>query len=401
MRSFAWRAYAADGTLRTGRSVAQDRAELSRRLRSEGLFPERIDAQDGMGGRLRRPRRLDADMQAVFARQMAVLLSAGLPVEGALAAVQTAGGAGPIDAVSARVRALVQEGAPLSEALVRGSAGFAPFVTSAIAAGEASRDLAASMETVAAHLEGRRTERTALATAVLYPAFVAAVSLVVCAVLMTTVAPELSAMFEATGRPLPPLTAGMLAATDWAFRNAVLIAGSAAALAVGAVLLLRRPAVRDRWDGLLLRLPLAGRLMRGDAAAQYLGTLALVLGSRQPAVEGVRSATGVLSVTRFRLESAEVVAAIEGGASLSRALARASFLPPVALQLVEAGEMSARVAPMTERAAALIETMLVNDRKRIAALIDPLLMMLVGAFVLVVVLSVLLPIFDMQAAISP
>ena len=340
-------------------------------------------------------------MQAVFARQMAVLLSAGLPVEGALAAVQTAGGAGPIDAVSARVRALVQEGAPLSEALVRGSAGFAPFVTSAIAAGEASRDLAASMETVAAHLEGRRGERTALATAVLYPAFVATVSLVVCAVLMTTVAPELSAMFEATGRPLPPLTAGMLAATDWAFRNAALLAGSAAALAVGAVLLLRRPAVRDRWDGLLLRLPLAGRLMRGDAAAQYLGTLALVLGSRQPAVEGVRSATGVLSVTRFRLESAEVVAAIEGGASLSRALARASFLPPVALQLVEAGEMSARVAPMTERAAALIETMLVNDRKRIAALIDPLLMMLVGAFVLVVVMSVLLPIFDMQAAISP
>ncbi len=401
MKSFSYRAYTADGSKRSGMIVAEDRGDAASQLRKDGLFPESIEIQATAGGSFtRRARRLDNDMQAVFARQMAVLLSAGLPVDDSLAVIRSAKGTGAMDQVATRLRALVREGAPLSEALDQGQAGFAPYVVSAVRAGEASRDLTAVFEAIADHLETRRTDRTALATALIYPAFVAAVSLIVCAILMVTVAPELAAMFEATGRPLPPLTAFMLGATDWIAGHAVPLVGIGAAAITGIPLLLRRPKLRDRWTGFLLRLPVVGRLMTLEAATQYLRTLSLVIGSRQPVVEGVRNATDVLSVSKFRDEGNRVTEAIGAGAALSQALARTSFIPDVAQQLVEAGEKSARVAQMTERAALLVETWLINDRKRLATLIDPMLMMLIGVFVLTIVLSILLPIFDMQSAIQ-
>ena len=401
MKSYAWRAYTAEGKLKTGLSVASDPVEVSTKLRADGLFPEEITEQAIGTAHRRLVKRLDADMQAVLARQLAVLIDSGLPVDDALSIVQGERGNSAINAVASRARALVREGAPLSEALEAGQSGFPPFVISAIRAGEASRDLASILDTIATHLETRRSEKAVLATALIYPAFVATVAMLVCGILMVTVAPQLADMFEATGRPLPPLTAFMLGATDWIIRNSVGLIAIFAAIAVGVPVLLRRPSVRAEWDRLLLSMPLFGRFMRQQAAAQYLRTLALVISSRQPVLEGVRNATDVLRVDLFREESRNVTAAIEGGSSLSAALAVSTFIPPVALQLVEAGEKSARLAQMTERAAMLIEASLANERKRVATLIDPLLMMLIGVFVLTIVLSVLLPIFDMQSAIQP
>ncbi|MGV6848425.1 MAG: type II secretion system F family protein [Marinibacterium sp.] len=406
MKSFAYRAYTSTGKLRSGTLVAEDQTDASQRLRKDGLFAEDIreeihpEKRAGSAAPLLGKRGLDTDLQALFARQMAVLLGSGLTVDAALQAIRSAGGARLMTDAATRVRALVLEGAPLSEALETGGTGFPAYVTSAVRAGEASRDLVTVFETIADHLESRRGDRAALATALVYPAFVAVASCIVCGILMVTVAPELAAMFEATGQPLPGLTVFMLGATDWIGTHAVLLGGLAVFMLVGTPLALRRPVVRDRWHNWLLRLPVVGRLMSLEAAAQYLRTLALVVASRQPVVDGVRSATSVLNIQKFRDESARVTTAIETGASLSAALANTTFIPGVARQLVEAGERSARVARMTERAAALVETWLVNDRKRLATLLDPALMMLIGAFVLIVVLSVILPIFDLQSGIA-
>ncbi|SIS95405.1 general secretion pathway protein F [Roseivivax lentus] len=401
MKSFTWRAYTGDGKLKTGLDIASDRSEVSSKLKAEGLFPETID--EDVKGRLPRGRRkrLDGDMQAVLARQLAVLIESGLPVDEALSVAQSASGTGAIDVAVRQTRALVREGAPLSEALEQAQTGFPSYVISAIRVGEASRDLAAVLDTVASHLETKRADRAVLATALIYPAFVAIFAFFVCGILMVTVAPQLAAMFEATNRPLPGITRFMLGATEWIARNYVVLLSGLLGLIVGIPLLLRHSPIRDRWHRALLTLPIVGSLLRQDAAARYLRTLALVIGSRQPVIEGARYATDVLAIRDFRMESERVTQAIESGSRLSAALALTSFVPPIALQLVEAGEKSARVAQMTERAALMIETGLANDRKRIATLIDPMLMLLIGAFVLTIVLSVLLPIFDIQGAIQP
>ena len=400
MRTFRYIAFTNEGRRRTGVVVAEDEADASAMLRRDGLHPESVSpgTESVAGGRRRK---LDRDLQAVLARQLAVLLSAGLPADAAMEAVRASGGSRRMDLVAARARAEILAGAPMSEALRTGGANFPPYVFSAIRAGEVSRDLAGSFETIADHLETRGNERAQLATALVYPVFVAVVALLVCGILMVTVAPELAQMFAATGRPLPPLTRTMLAVTGWVQSNALALAVGIGAVVVAVPLLLRLPAVRDGWHRVLLSLPVLGRLATLNAAAQYLRTLALVVASRQPVVEGAESASELLTIRRFREEAEQASRQIRAGASLSAALAQTSFVPPVARQLVEAGEKSARLGRMTDRAAVLVESWLATGRKRLATFLDPALMMIIGGFVLTVVLSVLLPIFDLQSAIGP
>jgi len=165
-------------------------------------------------------------------------------------------------------------------------------------------------------------------------------------------------------------------------------------------LALMRPAFRDAWGTLLIRLPVYGRLKRLETAAEYLRTLALLVASRETADQSVRAAAAVLRLGRHRAEGATVHEAVLRGDRLSDALRHLSVIPPVCLQLIAAGEASTRTAAMTERAAGLIERWLESDTKRITALMEPILMLFVSGFVLVIVLGILLPIFDLQAVVT-
>ncbi|MBY5935521.1 type II secretion system F family protein [Tateyamaria omphalii] len=409
MNAYGYTAFTEGGKKRSGTIIAETETHASGQLRQKGLFVSELVLQDrapaagstGLWRRLRqRKTRLTPDLQVVFTRQMAVLLAAELPAEAALEAVRE-GGHPALDAVAAGARAALMDGAPLSEALSDSGSGFAPYYIASVRAGETAGDLDAVFSELADHLETRSTSRAEIASALIYPAFVAAVSFLVCAILMVSVAPEIVAMFELSGRPLPDITRVVLAISDWIRDNAVPIGAVLAALVAGGVVTALVPHLRQRRDTMLLRLPMVGRLMRVSAAVQYLRTLALVLGSRQSVLSAAENAAQVLDIPILRAQADAVGAAIRQGETLSRALDRLSIIPPVARQLISAGEASVRLARMTERAAVLVENGLNTERKRIAALLEPLLMMVVGGFVLVIVLAVLLPIFDLQAVVSP
>lgn len=404
MKAFGYTAYTDAGKRRRGTVVAETEAQATRQLLDKGLYVSdltaRGTARQKTGPNLRFRGRLNSDLQAVLTRQMAVLLTADLPVESALDAVRASGDNTAMESVAARAKVALMEGQPLSDALEHSGAGFARYYIAAIRAGEQAGDLATVFTELADHLENLGTDKAQIATALIYPGFVAAVSLLVCAILMTTVAPEIVSMFELSNRPLPDLTRVVLGISDWIRAHLTLLGIALGALIIAGIVVGRVPALRHRRDHLLLRLPMVGRLMRHAAAVQYLRTLALVLTSRHAVLSAVDSAAGVLTIARFQSEAAQVSDAVRQGESLSSALDRLSFLPPVALQLIGAGEISARLARMAERSAVLVENSLSTERKRIAALLEPLLMMLVGGFVLTIVLAVLLPIFDLQAVVA-
>jgi len=404
VKAFGYTAYTDAGKRRRGTVVAETEAQATRQLLDKGLYVSdltaRGTARQKTGPNLRFRGRLNSDLQAVLTRQMAVLLTADLPVESALDAVRASGDNTAMESVAARAKVALMEGQPLSDALEHSGAGFARYYIAAIRAGEQAGDLATVFTELADHLENLGTDKAQIATALIYPGFVAAVSLLVCAILMTTVAPEIVSMFELSNRPLPDLTRVVLGISDWIRAHLTLLGIALGALIIAGIVVGRVPALRHRRDHLLLRLPMVGRLMRHAAAVQYLRTLALVLTSRHAVLSAVDSAAGVLTIARFQSEAAQVSDAVRQGESLSSALDRLSFLPPVALQLIGAGEISARLARMAERSAVLVENSLSTERKRIAALLEPLLMMLVGGFVLTIVLAVLLPIFDLQAVVA-
>lgn len=398
MKAYGYTAYTDDGRRRSGQIVAETEADAAQKLAAQGLFVSDVTARAARAGRLRRGR-LGPDLQAVFTRQMAVLMAADLPAEAALTSVETAGGAG-MARVAAEARAAVLDGAPLSEALEHGGGGFPPYYIAALRAGEGAGDVAAVFGVLADHLEALGSDKAQIWTALIYPAFVAAVSLLVCAILMVSVAPEIVAMFQQAGRPLPGLTLAVLGLSDWIGARWLPLSVLGLGLVALGLASGRVPGLRAWRDRALLRLPLVGRMMRLSAAVQYMRTLALVLGSRQAVLGAVDNAREVLSVAAFRAEAAAVTEAVRQGETLSAALTRLSVIPPVARQLIQAGEASVRLARMTERAATLVESGLTTERKRIAALLEPLLMMLVGALVLTIVMAVLLPIFDLQSMVA-
>lgn len=401
MRAYAYTAYTEAGKRRTGTVVAETEAHAAEKLQARGLYASDLTARArrGQSGGLFNRARLSPDLQAVLTRQMAVLLAAEMPAEAALEALR-AGGHPALDRVAASAQAALMEGAPLSEALQRSGAGFPAYYIASLKSGETAGDAAEVFEALADHLEARGSDKAQIASALIYPAFVAVVSLLVCTILMVNVAPEIVAMFELSDRPLPELTQYMLAISGWIGAHLVWLAlGAGALLALAIAARFSGPLKRAR-DGLFLRLPLVGRLLRLSAAVQYMRTLALVLASRQPVIVASTAAAEVMEIDRFRAEADAVTQAVRGGETLSQALGQLSPIPPVARQLINAGEVSARLARMTERAAMLVENGLSTERKRIAALLEPILMMVVGAFVLVIVLSVLLPIFDLQAVVA-
>ncbi len=400
MKSFSYVAFTRTGKRKTGTLVGESERDASEKLKSQGLFPSEITAQVSPVRSGGRQRRLDPDTRAVFTRQMAVLLSSDLSAEAALDAVLQSDGTRALHTFAGQVKAAVMDGYPLSRAMHDCGGGFERFYTSALRAGERSGDLGAVFDQLAEYLEGRRANRSQLASALIYPAFVAAVSLAVCAVLLTNVAPEIVAMFEVSGQPLPPLTRVVMSLADWIGANWIVLSGGLIAFAAGFAGLLKVAWFRNPWDRAMLRLPIVGRQLRLTSSAQYLRTLALVLASRQTVLDGVTSAAEVLVIAQFRAEGDAVTEALRTGESLSRSLTRLSPLPAVTRQLVHVGEQTARLAQMTDRAAFLVESWRNDEQKRLATILDPILMMLVGVLVLTIVLAILLPIFDLQSVVS-
>lgn len=397
MRPYRYVAYTSGGTRRRGVVLADDASDAGARLTAQGLLPAEV-AAEAPGRGVFTERALGRDRLAVLTRQLAVLVGAGLTVEQALGAVQGAAQDRRVERLVARAQAQLLDGAPLSVALA--GAGPPAWYLAALAAGERSGEVALTLGTLADHLEGATDERGALTSALVYPAFVVAVALAVCGVLMTTVAPEIAGLFQAQGRPLPPLTAALMALTDGVRAHWPWLAAGALGVTALLVAAARIPAWRDRRDRLTLMVPLVGRLRRQAQAAAWLRVLALAVTARLPLVEALGFAAGVLDIAVYRAQAEGAAAAMVRGERLGRALADLSFLHPVSRQLIEAGAAGARLAPMADRAATLAETWARTDRKRLTALLEPLAMIVVGLVVLTVVMAVLLPVFDLQGMVE-
>lgn len=404
MSAYHYTAYDAQGAAKKGVLVADGEAHAMSLLRQRGLFPERVEpARSGKSssGFALTARRLSDEDRAVLTRQLAVLIGAELPVDEALGVLMQSDMGGTVRRVAAQLQARVRDGLSLSRAMESEKASFPDFFIAAISAGEQSGELGQVLETLADYVETRQSLRESTATALVYPVFVALVSLVVAAILLTTVAPELVALFEQTGQELPAITKISVALGDLLARYWPLVIAGLVGTAIGIKFLLKVDRVYRAYDGVLLRLPVLGRLRRLEAGALYLRTLALVLASRLPADRAMRFAIEAVKSPRLRAEAQAAHTLVEGGRRLATGLRQMSAVPPIAFQLIESGEKSGRLPLMADRAAGAVETTLSSLRQRLSALMEPIMMMLVGSMVLIIVLSVMLPIFDLQTGFTP
>jgi len=399
MTAFRYEAVDAAGRTRHGLVDAETPRQVREQLRGAGLFPTAIDAATGgTAGAIERTR-LPAASLSLATRLLATLTRSGMPLDQALSAVAEQAD----DARSARIftalRAQVAGGEPLAGALARWPRTFSELYRGLVAvAGETGR-LPEVLARLADYLEARELLRQKFAMALIYPALVTGIALAVIAVLLAYVVPQVVAVYEQSRQTLPWLTQALIAlsaffrATAWYWLAALI------AIMVGFGFANRREAFRARWHAALLRMPVAGRLVAAIDTARFASTLAILTASGAPLLRALDAARDVVWSLPLRTAADASARLVREGVSLARALKEQRVFPPVLIHLVANGEQSGQLAPMLERAAALLEQ---ESERRItwfAALVQPALIVAMGAIVLVLVLAIMLPIVSMNQLI--
>ncbi len=344
---------------------------------------------------LLRRRKLTPKQLTLFTRQLATLVQVS-PLEEALRTVSRQSEREEVRAILATVHREVLEGRRLSEAMAREAKSFPALYRAMVSAGESSGTLGSILDRVANLLERQAQVRGKVLSALAYPIVLSIVAAFVVFALMIYVVPKVVEQFQDVGQELPLLTRIVIGASNF-------LANWWWALLAGLLLLLflsgralREENLRLAFDRFLLRLPLLGRLQRDLHAARMARTLSTMVASRLPLLEGLRLTTQTVHNRVLRKASADIAEAVRTGGSLSGALKRAGVFPPLLVYLTASGEASGRLDLMLERAADYLEREFDTFTATALALLEPAIIIIMGAVVAVIVLSILLPILQLD-----
>jgi general secretion pathway protein F len=347
-----------------------------------------------VGGRIRRDR-ISGRTLALVTRQLATLVRV-MTVEEAVRTIAL-----QIERPSARrlllaVHAGVIEGYRLSDAMARQGAAFPALYRAMIAAGESSGALPDILDRLADLLEREQNVRSKMLTTLVYPAALCVTALVVIIALMTFVVPRVVDQFTSMGQTLPTLTRVVIffsnLMTQWGWL--ILLAGTCGAWAGARAL--RNPALRLKFDGALLRLPMIGRLVRDLNAARLARTLSTMIASGLPVIDGLVLTARTMNNTVLRSTVEAMASAIREGGSLSAAMRRAAVFPPVVVNMAASGESSGKLDTMLTSAADYLEREFNTVTSVALSLLEPIIIIVMGAVVATIVLAILLPILQIN-----
>jgi len=398
--AFRYEAVDAQGKLRRGLVEADTARAVRDRLRADGLFPTAIDGTAGQetSGSVEHVR-VPRLVVTLATRQLATLVRSSMPLDQALGAVAEQADDRRMARVMTSLRAQVESGESLADAMARWPRTFGGLYRGLVrVAGESGR-LGEVLARLADYLEAREALRQRFTLALIYPALVTIIALAVIAVLLTYVVPQVVSVYQQSRQTLPWLTRALIATSAF-FRATGWLWATGAIIAVVAVAIANRFATfRAAWHGSLLRLAVVSRLVVSIETARFASTLAILVASGAPLLRALEAATDVLWSIPIRHAAQSAALLVREGVSLARALRDQRIFPPVLVHLVANGEASGQLSAMLERAAEELEREAERRLTWIAALLQPALIVLMGAIVLVLVLAIMLPIVSMNQLI--
>lgn len=399
MALFDYQAANAQGRIEKGQLDAESPRGARQLLHGRGLTPVQVSparsAGSGWGAR-----RLSASELAWATRQLASLLAASLPLEGALSAVIEQAERPHVAQALTAVRADVRAGQRLTVALAARPRDFPPIYRALVGAGEDSGDLARVMERLADYIEERNALQAKVLTAFIYPAAISLVSVAIVIFLLSYVVPQVVTAFVQARQTLPMLTQVMLAASAFVRSWGVWAGLGIGALVVAWRLALRRPELRLRWDAMLLRVPMVGRFVLGVNSARFASTLAILLDAGVPLLRALEAARQTLGNALLARCADDVSARVREGAALGSALKVQKVYPPILVHLVASGEKTGSLAPLLDRAAQTISREIERRAMALTALLEPTMILVMGGVVLTIVLAVLMPIMEMNQLVQ-
>ena len=410
MAAFEYTAIDARGRHKKGIEEGDSSRQVRQTLRDRGLAPTSVvhaastpngESQAGGSGIRVGLRRTLAPLElALFTRQLATLVAAGLPVEESLHTIARQSDKRRVSALIMNVRAQVLEGRSLAAALGAYPGAFGTMYRSTVAAGEQSGYLHAVLDNLADHTEQRFESVRNVQMALAYPVLIFVLSIGIISWLMVYVVPKMVDMFERTGSELPFLTAALIDVSGFLRAYWWIIAIAVAGIVLFVRWLLRQGEFRLRWDHRKLRLPIVGRVVRSDNASRYASTLAILSTSGVPLVDAMHIATEVVTNSWLKRRLREAVRLVSEGSSLRAALEGARYLPPMLLHMVASGEASGQLDSMLAKVADYQQKELMRLVSTLAQLFQPLMLLLMAGLVLMIVLAILVPIMRMNQLVA-
>jgi general secretion pathway protein F len=406
MTAYRYRALNLEGKLVRGVLEGDSERHVRSQLRGQSLRPVEVgeanrpvSAKSGWRLPILQSRISVGDL-AMVTRQLATLVESNLPLDEALQAAAQQSRSGRIKGMLLQVRSRVTEGYTLAYAMGEFPLVFNEMYCAMVNAGEHAGFLGPVLQQLADYTEQRQYTGQKLKMAMIYPFILMGVAVAVVVALMVFVVPELVGIFAHSSRELPLLTRGLIATSDFLQAWGIwLLLGLSALLLVIRRLLHNRQR-KKRWHRLLLRMPGVSRLLVALDTARFASTLSILMASGVPLLDSLRIAGQVLTNLVLREDSEVVAERVEEGSSLHRALEKSGRFPPMMVHMVASGEASGELETMLDRSAKNQERELEMTLGTMMSLFEPLMVVFMGGMVLMIVLAILLPIFDLNTMVK-
>ena len=403
MPGFRYQAYNVEGKLHKGVLEADSARQARSLLRDQGLTPYKVEviaANDPAGGARFRRAGLSTAQLNQLTRGLASLLEAGLTVEQAFNALIEQAEVERVRQVLAALRGEVLAGNSVAKALSAFPGIFSELYRTLVAAGESSGQLPRVLTRLADYLEDRQQMRSRLALALIYPAIVFTVALLVVGALLVYVLPQVIQVFIHAHQQLPILTRALIAFSGFLQKTWGLWLVLAIAAGIALRYALRRENARAAIHRFAWRVPFVGRTLRHLDAARLAATLSILVGSRVPILQSLEAGIGVMTLVPMREALATAARGVREGMPLARALAATRAFPPVMVHLIASGETSGRLDEALERAARQQQADVATTLAAFAAVFEPAMILAMGGLVLGIVIAILLPIFQLNSLIG-
>lgn len=401
MGAFQYVALDARGKEQKGLLEGDSARQVRQLLRERSLTPVQIEAVESQEKaeqkkRFSLRRGIGALDLAITTRQLATLARAGLPLDEALQAVSQQTEKPRLKSIILGVRAKVVEGHPLAAGLDQFPQAFPPVYRATVSAGEQAGQLDGVLERLADYTESRHGLSQKIAQAMIYPIVLTSLSVLIVTFMLIYIVPKVVGVFENTGQELPILTRGLIALSGFiqGWWWALLLGIGLAVFFIARTLAQEGP--RREFHRALLRLPLIGRVVRGVNTARFTRTMAILTASGVPIVEGMRISAAVVANLPMRDAVNEAAVRVREGAAVGSSLAQSKLFPPMTMHLIASGEAGGKLDEMLDRAASHQESEMDSLLGSMLSFLEPALILLMGGMVLLIVLAILLPIFQIN-----
>ncbi|WP_419421015.1 GspF family T2SS innner membrane protein variant LspF [Legionella sp. D16C41] len=400
MAAYHYQALTSAGSANKGVIEADSERQARQLLREQGLIPIQIRAITKQSASPRKRDKTSAQDLSLLTRQLATLLAAGIPVEEALRGVSEQTEKERVRGLLIGIRAKVLEGYSLAQAMGEFPNSFPELYRATVSAGEQTGRLDLVLEKLADYTENQQTTRQKIQHALIYPSLMIIVSITIISFLLAFVVPKIIEVFTSSGQSLPQMTKVLIIVSDLIKAYGLYALVVIVLSFVGFRRSLRNLTIKTLWHKLLLRLPIASYLVKSTNVARYIHTFGILFAAGVNVLETMRVSASVVNNVVMRSAFDIAATRVREGTGISVALKETHFISPMAIHLIASGEKSGQLADMMERAALHLD----NEVKRLIdtalTLLEPMVIMFMGAVVLFIVLATLLPIFSMEQLVT-